>query len=136
MSSKNIGRAFLQRTRGSRSRKGKSLENVPSLKEFVHRQSVVRQYRGFLRAVKKLNDATFEEQGRNEIRQQFDSLKYETDKITISMAVKEGERKLKELKSLVGYSDYNAQHDDDSWLNIKDKEDPRGRVGENWPWNK
>ena len=52
------------------------------------------------------------------------------------MAVKEGERKLKELKSLVGYSDNNAQHDDDSWLNIKDEDDPRGRVGEDWPWNK
>jgi len=26
--------------------------------------------------------------------------------------------------------------DPDSWMNIKDTEDPRGRVGTQWPWQK
>lgn len=25
-------------------------------------------------------------------------------------------------------------YDEDSWINIKDEEDPRGRVGVQWPW--
>ena len=39
---------------------------------------------------------------------------------------------------MVGYIDKtetNKVQDSDSWLNIDDKEDPRGRVGTNWPWN-
>lgn len=43
---------------------------------------------------------------------------------------------------MVGYtpkrkssSENNAEmHDSDSWINIKDEEDPRGRVGIKWPW--
>jgi hypothetical protein len=27
-------------------------------------------------------------------------------------------------------------NDADSWMNIKDEEDPRGRVGVAWPWDK
>lgn len=42
---------------------------------------------------------------------------------------------------MVGYIDASNNNkttedqDADSWLNIDDKEDPRGRVGTNWPWN-
>ncbi len=52
--------------------------------------------------------------------------------------MKKGERRLKELKSMVGYVDRSekTQADDaDSWLNIDDEEDPRGRVGVQWPWD-
>jgi hypothetical protein len=48
---------------------------------------------------------------------------------------------LKEFKSMVGYVDQRTTHrkdivDEDSWLNIKDPADPRGRVGTVWPWQR
>jgi hypothetical protein len=45
-----------------------------------------------------------------------------------------GARKLKELRSIVGYQ--KEEEHADSWLNIQDDEDPRGRVGVSWPWEK
>jgi len=80
----------VNRTRsGSRGGAREKFGKIPSLKEFVHRQNVVRQYRGFLRSVNMLNDKTFELQGRDEVRQQYRSMKDETDKLSISMAVKD-----------------------------------------------
>ena len=36
---------------------------------------------------------------------------------------------------MVGYVDPGHKHDDaDSWINTKDEDDPRGRVGVAWPW--
>ena len=41
---------------------------------------------------------------------------------------------------MVGFVDETTKDismsDTDSWLNKDDKDDPRGRVGENWPWSK
>ena len=57
------------------------------------------------------------------------------------LSFQKGQRRLKEFKSMVGYIDTSnnsnstEDQDADSWLNIDDKEDPRGRVGTNWPWN-
>jgi hypothetical protein len=63
----------------------------------------------------------------------------------------QGERRLKELRSMVGFvptqrftqqRDETASaagdesYDPDSWINIKDEEDPRGRVGVQWPWER
>ena len=56
----------------------------------------------------------------------------ETDTVSIRMAVKDGERRLVQLQSLVGHT----QDDENSWVNIKDDEDPRGRVGYQWPWER
>jgi len=41
---------------------------------------------------------------------------------------------LKQVQSMVGHR--AATKDADSWLNIDDQEDPRGRVGVEWPWQK
>lgn len=104
------------------------------MKEFVHRQNVRRQYRGFLRALDSISDSKFRKQGREEVRKEFGALKFITDQLAISMAIKEGARKLKELRSIVGYQ--KEEEHADSWLNIQDDEDPRGRVGVSWPWEK
>ena len=48
---------------------------------------------------------------------------------------------------MTGYSAHRKQstteseqadesYDDDSWINTKDEEDKRGRVGTQWPWEK
>mmetsp|Transcript_28559 Transcript_28559/g.60886 ORF Transcript_28559/g.60886 Transcript_28559/m.60886 type:complete len:126 (-) Transcript_28559:66-443(-) len=61
------------------------------------------------------------------------------------ISLTQGERRLRELETMVGYSANNKQsmesndalsYDDDSWINIQDVEDPRGRVGVQWPWEK
>lgn len=114
----------------------KRLRNVPSMKEFLHKQTIVKQYRGFLRAVAMIPDEQWSLHARNEVRNSFAPYKQETDNLAISMAVKEGDRRLGELRSMVGYTQSAATADADSWLNIDDKNDPRGRVGLEWPWDK
>ena len=44
----------------------------------------------------------------------------------------QGRRRLKDLRAIIGYQ--KQDDDTDSWLNIKDEDDPRGRVGVSWPW--
>ena len=122
----------------SRSRRKLDLDSaeVPSLKEFVHRQTVIRQYRGFLRAVNCIPDPSFQTSSKKEVQTSFGRYKNETDALTIQMALREGERQLEQVRSMVGYvgADNAAKMDGDSWLNIDDDEDPRGRVGVVWPW--
>jgi hypothetical protein len=113
-------------------------QDIPSFQEFIHRQQVISQYRGFLKAIRTIDDSNSQIGMRNEVRTGFKSLMNEEDKLAITMAMKDGERRLKEFKSMVGYideKDKNIDSDPDSWLNIDDKDDPRGRVGTNWPWN-
>ena len=135
--SEGASRAAGERVR-SRTRRKLDLESaeVPSLKEFVHRQTVIRQYRGFLRAVNCIRDPTFQSSSKKEVQTSFGRYKNETDALTIQMALREGERQLEQVRSMVGYvgADNAAKTDGDSWLNINDDEDPRGRVGVVWPW--
>ena len=37
---------------------------------------------------------------------------------------------------MVGYDDAKSQDHPDSWININDEEDPRGRIGIEWPWER
>jgi len=115
---------------------GKTLRNVPSMKEFLHKQTIVKQYRGFLRSVAMIPDEQWRIHARDEVRQSFGAYKQETDNLSISMAIKEGDRRLNELQNMVGYTHSTTKTDTDSWLNIDDKDDPRGRVGLEWPWDK
>mmetsp|Transcript_23497 Transcript_23497/g.32956 ORF Transcript_23497/g.32956 Transcript_23497/m.32956 type:complete len:138 (-) Transcript_23497:80-493(-) len=137
MSSSKAGRSIIQNvvvnTTGPRKRRSR-LGNVPSLKEFVHKTTVLRQYRDFLKAVRLIPDKVDRKPAYMEVRHTFRKLSYETDALSIEMAIKDGERRLKQVQSLVGHN--AATKDADSWLNIDDKEDPRGRVGVEWPWQK
>lgn len=113
------------------------LGNVPNLKEFMHKQTVIKQYRTFFRVVKLIPDEEWRVHCHNEIRTSFELNKNESSRLSRMAAVKEGEKKLDQLKSMVGYRDpKDTTSDEDSWLNIKDDEDPRGRVGIDWPWDK
>ena len=84
-------------------------------------------------------DPTFQASSKKEVQTSFERYKNETDALTIQMALREGERQLEQVRSMVGYvgavgADNAAKTDGDSWLNIDDDEDPRGRVGVVWPW--
>eukprot|EP00978_Attheya_sp_CCMP212_P016192 scaffold42226_cov45-Attheya_sp.AAC.5 len=126
-----------RRTRGSvvveRSQK---LPQVPSLKEFLHRTTVLRQYRAFLRAVAVIPDTPWRIQAQTEVRTTFRRNASETDRMALKMTVADGARRLQQVRSMVGYKNPQTESDEDSWLNIKDEEDPRGRVGVQWPWSR
>ena len=120
--------------RGPRKRGGKALPDaLPSLREFVHKQKVLHQYRHFLKAVNLIEDKQYKLEALQEVTTKFRRDSMETDSLSIQMAVKEGERRLVQVRSLVGYTESNEE---DSWLNIQDTEDPRGRVGNQWPWQR
>jgi len=123
-------------TTSKRAAQGKRLRNVPSMKEFLHKQTIVKQYRGFLRSVAMIPDEQWRIHARDEVRSSFTTYKKETNNLSISMAIKEGDRRLNELQNMVGYTHSTTKADADSWLNIDDKDDPRGRVGLEWPWDK
>jgi hypothetical protein len=109
---------------------------IPSYSEFVHKQTVLRQYRAFLKCVKRMNDDE-QKQAWEQVRREFRLFQTETDPLAIRMNVQQGKRRLEQVQALVGFRpDDNDLDHPDSWLNIKDDEDPRGRVGDVWPWKR
>ena len=72
----------------------KRLRNVPSMKEFLHKQSIVKQYRGFFRAITMIPDEKWKIHARDEVRTNFAPYKQETDSLAISMATKEVRSKI------------------------------------------
>lgn len=52
----------------------------------------------------------------------------------------QGNQRLKQIQSIVGYHPRSKfkprESDPDSWINTKSANDPRGRIGEEWPWNR
>uniref|UniRef100_A0A7S0CAZ8 Uncharacterized protein n=1 Tax=Proboscia inermis TaxID=420281 RepID=A0A7S0CAZ8_9STRA len=114
------------------SKGGKVDGKIPSLKDFLYKASVLKQYRTFLRAVSCISDSMSKEHAKEEIIKGY---RLNVSTPSKSMAFKEGERKLQQFCSMVGYHHPSMNlNDDDSWLNIDDKEDERGRVGDLWPW--
>lgn len=119
---------------------------MPSLAEFMYRAKVLKQYRDFLRLARFVDrdDQSNNKAALGEVRLSYRiSVKKEMDELAKNMAFSEGERQLRETRAMVGYSpdkqsrDLNPESfDADSWINIKDEEDPRGRVGVQWPWDK
>jgi len=39
-------------------------------------------------------------------------------------------------QSTIESAEAEESYDEDSWINTKDEEDKRGRVGTQWPWEK
>ncbi|KAL9188811.1 hypothetical protein ACHAXT_007189 [Thalassiosira profunda] len=124
---------------------------VPSLGDFMHRAKVLKQYRSFVRLARFVdgNDGGAVGECRaalEEVRLSYKmGMKKDADALSKNMAFSEGERRLRELEAMVGYSPDKQpeessaalspeSYDEDSWINIRDEEDPRGRVGVQWPW--
>jgi len=129
---------------------------IPSLADFMHRTKVLKQYRNFVRLARFVDgkDAANGSSGADpgkiraaleEVRLSYQlGMKKDVDVLSKSMAYSEGERRLRELEAMVGYSANTRSkesneislesYDSDSWINIQDEEDPRGRVGLQWPW--
>lgn len=121
------------RSRRSRSKRI-SLDDkkVPSYKEFVHRFTVLSLYRGYLKCIR---DGMPHNQDdlRDQVRKEFQVNKDDKDPFTIKKNIAEGQRRFEELLEFTGQSN---KYTGESWINIKDPDDPRGRVGTGWPWAK
>jgi hypothetical protein len=106
-------------------------QDIPSYKEFVHRFSVLALYRNYLKEIRHMprNQEDLKEQ----VQREFKGNKTVTDPFNVQRALAEGKRRFQELQELTGSSN---KYEGDSWLNTKDEEDPRGRVGTGWPWDR
>ena len=135
-------------------------DSIPSLADFMHRAKVRLQYRNFIRLAHFVDGTNTSATGNDckpatgecraaleEVRLSYQlGIKKGTDNLSKTMAFQDGERRLKQLEAMVGYSrkSTTANNNDeasleetyeaDSWINIKDDEDKRGRVGVMWPW--
>ena len=135
-------------------------DSIPSLADFMHRAKVRQQYRNFIRLAHFVDGNNTSASGNDskpatgecraaleEVRLSYQlGIKKGTDNLSKTMAFQDGERRLKQLEAMVGYSrkSTTANNNDeasleetyeaDSWINIKDDEDKRGRVGVMWPW--
>eukprot|EP00985_Skeletonema_marinoi_P001936 scaffold784_cov123-Skeletonema_marinoi.AAC.4 len=135
-------------------------ESVPSLADFMHRAKVRQQYRHFIRLAHFVDGSNTSAAAGNEgkaatgecraaleeVRLSYQlGVKKGTDNLSKTMAFQDGDRRLRQLEAMVGYSrksntskDEQASAEEsyeaDSWINIKDEEDKRGRVGVAWPW--
>lgn len=115
-------------------------ENIPSYKEFVHRFTMLTLYRNFFKALRYVPAEHTRLELKQQIRQEFRALKHvdrEEDPFQIQRAVAEGKRRLQELQDFTGQSNVNnTEASLSSWIHTVDPEDPRGRVGSVWPWQK
>jgi hypothetical protein len=120
---------------GSSSDEHDAIASIPSYKVFVHRFTVVSLYRNFLKTIRSLPKDAQTDLIR-QVQQEFHTNKQDNDPFNVQRALAEGQRRFQELISLVPPSSKKASlQDSDSWLNTKDAVDPRGRVGEGWPWH-
>ena len=151
MSSSNGGRLILSQTARKRRPSSPLGSHIPSLSEFLHQQKVKSQYRQFLRAIRqRFPEKEDRNDANHEVQSRYRQFQNETDPLIIRMAFQEGQRQvasllptsLSPLTMLKNNNNDNNNDDDDdndknssdSWMNTKDSEDPRGRIGLQWPW--
>ena len=122
--------------RSRRTRKSRlSLDEkeVPSYKEFVHRFTVLSLYRGYLKCIRDSMPHN-QDDLRDQVRKEFQVNKNDNDPFAVKRNIAEGQRRFEELKEFTGQS--NKYTGEESWINIQDPDDARGRVGTGWPWAK
>lgn len=138
----------------STTRKMKLENDIPTYKEFFHRFTVLSLYRNFLKAIRfggvDENNKLLLHDLKVQVKNEFKSHKDETNPFNVQRDLVEGRRRLQEVQAMTGYSPSGGgsgsdavtgngatnDHDEDSWMNTNDPIDPRGRVGEGWPWNR
>ncbi|CAM9274548.1 unnamed protein product, partial [Choristocarpus tenellus] len=116
------------------------LQSTVGLKEFMHRKKVLGIYRGILKQCARATGETTHCEISTEVRRQFRLWREETDSLKISLLVADA---IKYMESMQGGSGRDFQRDSaasegskGSWLDIDDPEDPRGRVGTGFPWQR
>ena len=119
---------------------------MKGLKYFVHRASVLNQYRAMLRLARAFAKVD-PEAAKSTVEAIQREYRVETDLSTASAMLSNGERQMQALAELVRNAEGRAADPADpavpadggaaspsSWLATQDSEDQRGRVGASWPW--
>jgi len=109
------------------------MDNVPSLKDFLHRQTVLGLYRKFLTLVKPLAD---QREVQAQIRLEFKAMKNEADDWNKKRAVKEGERRLKDLQTTVSTSVTFGSSPFTTGTHGTNSGAEASEVGSGWPWER
>lgn len=114
-------------------RRFRRIDEVPSYREFMHRQEVLGLYRQFLQAVRNLPDRR---ELSDQIRKEFSAMKNESDPWNRKRAIKEGQRRFKDLQTTVSTSvtfTSPATHND---LEKPKTAEDNTKVGTGWPWER
>lgn len=72
----------------------------------------------------------------DEARRQFKSSMGETDPLKVQMMVADAANHLEAMQGSTRGAGSGGGGGGDSWLNIHDPDDKRGRVGEGFPWQR
>jgi hypothetical protein len=121
------------------------LKNVLPLQVFIRRQQVLGLFREFNRAVRLIPDDSLRIDLKRQILSDFKQNMNMNENSIVRVLIQEAQRHLVMLQSMGSGSsklkskqplNNNDNIDSNSWLGMDDPEDPRGRVGVKWPWNK
>jgi hypothetical protein len=111
----------------------KRLGDVLPLQVFIRRAQVLRLYRNMLRLTRPEGEQKEQRQQlREHVRDRFRTYQHVQDHKLIATLIADGQRQMEQLKAIVDTAASGSGGD--SWINTKDEKDPRGRVGEGWPW--
>ena len=105
-----------------------------SLKDFMRRSQILKQYRQFLKLAKNL-DQSSKSQVIAQIRGEYRAQQGLKDATTIKQMMAHGSHQFKILDSMVSTVGATASGVPDFAINV-DEDDPdvKGRVGTGWPW--
>lgn len=112
------------------SRLGKTLP----LHVFVRRQQVLRLYRDMLKSARSIEDVLLKQSLKAQIKTEFRIGAALVDNNATKTAIAHGQRCLVQLDELSGRK-RDSRKTEGSWLDTKDEQDVRGRVGSGWPWS-
>ena len=115
--------------------------NAPSLQHFIRQQQVVSLYRSLLVEARKISNPDVSRGIRDQIKQEFRQHQYTVDSAFIKTALVEGNRSLKQIKSMFG-TDFSTPISNPPSSNIPSERDVANdtesdmRVGHGWPWER
>lgn len=107
-------------------------DSKKSLKYFIQRAQVLGLYRQMLKETRNIREKSVRFDVKQQIQREFRS---ELGGMSVSVLLTHGKRSLRQIEDMVAASSHQS-NEEDSWISTKDKDDPRGRVGQGWPWNK
>lgn len=108
-----------------------------SLRDFLHKSQVLKQYRAFLRELQGLDPTTVAELHK-QIKDAYRENANERNRANMKALLAEGERQLVFVRSYIGTArkvdPATIGKTDPTWVGTGDDDDIRGRIGEGWPW--
>ena len=123
------------------------LNSTLPLHVFIRRAQVLQVYRQLLRATRPCSDPQLKQDLVQQIQVEFRRNQFVQDKNLIRSCISDATKAVKKIQDVcsphqtpaavktTSSTDANKKKKDpNSWLGVEDEIDPRGRVGEGWPW--